>query len=64
MMRKCSIRPVTPREHLAVERLGAEGWTKVMEGNPACFDGRRAALVEKAGHVRWVLKEQVNVQDH
>ena len=59
MKQTVTIRPVNKREHMIVDRVGSDGWQILQESKPLCFDGRTAVLVEKDGHIRWVLKEQV-----
>ena len=58
-MQTVTIRPVNRREHVIVKWLGADGWKILQESKPLCFNGRTAVMVEKNGHIRWVLKEQV-----
>ena len=58
-MQTFTVKPINKREHHAVERLGASGWTIIEESKPICMSGRTAVLIEKHGYTRWVLKEQV-----
>lgn len=57
-MKTVTIIPLSKREHNAVRNLGADDWIVLEESNPICFQSRTALMVEKNGHIRWMLKEQ------
>jgi hypothetical protein len=57
-MKTVTIIPLSKRENNAVRRLGPDNWVVLEESNPFCFQSRTALMVEKNGHIRWMLKEQ------
>lgn len=63
-MKTVRIKPISKREHIVVDRLGADGWDVLQESNPIGFDGRTALLVKKDGHTRWMLKEQTEEMEN
>lgn len=57
-MKTVKIIPLNKRERNAVARLGDGNWVVLEESTPICLQGRTAVMVEKCGHIRWILKEQ------
>jgi hypothetical protein len=52
--------PRTRREHIAVARLGADGWAVLRETDATfCLNGKPGVLVQKADHLRWMPRDQV-----
>ena len=61
-MTTVTIRPVTERERVIVKRHGADGWNVIAKGTPWCKALRPSVLVEKNGHIRWMLQVQVEAK--